>query len=128
MKAVDSPLCCQCGHAMILDGVNDGMRGPIASFHCSNCEQQAHVYQDGSGGMTLANLFPSTMTPRQHWEFADYQAGEKRMYARMRVMAGWMTEDEYVEFDQGMSDAVERYRTEHPLPTSLWARIRARFA
>lgn len=116
--------CSQCGHAMVFDGIADGMRGPAASFHCSNCDQQAHVFQDGTGGMTLATLFPTPSTAQQHHEFAEYQAGEKAMYRSMMVVAGWLSLAEFVEWEQQLAASVEAYKAEHPLPRSMWSRLR----
>lgn len=117
--------CSQCGHLLLFDGINESdPRGPMAIFHCSNCDQQAHVTRDGHGGMTLATLFPPPKTAQDHWDIADYQAREKRMFAGMRLVAGWLSEAEYEEFDRKMQQVVADYKAEHPLPRSLWSRIR----
>ena len=116
--------CSQCGHEMIFDGISqDDPRGPQAYFRCSNCEQSANVGRDGAGGMALVNLYPTPTSAKGYHEFADYQAGEKAMFAAMRVDAGWMSTAEFAEWSEELRVSVERYKAEHPLPRSLWRRL-----
>lgn len=124
------PICAQCSHAMRLVKITDSRTDYFAGAHfdCTNCEQRAHVRQDGSGTMTIATIHGPAKTARDYHEYADSWMAEKMMFLGMRCAAHYITREEYDTMAREIESKAAEYKVEHPLPQPLWARIFGRRA
>ena len=132
-----SVYCSQCEHPMKLVGIHEA--GPAdpndtsgtgpwffagAHFHCTNCEQEAHVRPDGSGTMTIATIHPVPKTAKDHHDYVNYWLKEKLMFLAMRCAANYITRQKYDELAKEFSDAAREYKEAHPIPPGLVKRVR----
>jgi hypothetical protein len=98
-------------------------------FDCANCDQKIGVAPYGrSWQLILPVLWPSKMSPQMHHEAAEQNAGEKAFFSQLAVVAGQRTEAEHFEYVAKIADAIELYKTEHPIPSTLLDRLKAVFA
>jgi hypothetical protein len=101
-------------------------RGPETIFRCTSCDQVIGVRPDGSLWETITTIYGRPTTAQEHHDLADGQEKDKIFFSQLRLAAHYQTLSEHMHFVNGMMDAVERYKAEHPLPVSLWRRIKER--